>query len=142
MIRSLSALSLFVLVAVGCNSSSNGMATTAKEKFGKTYSCPLERVDVKERKDVDPAMLFNPPSKAGPPDEVKKDPARLAKWQADQKADWEKVASGYRRSYTVYEMNGCDHHLFFACTNADNAGQAGGTTVVCQERPLTAANPQ
>ena len=108
----------------------------AKQEFSKKYSCPDDRVTVKERGDIDPATLLYPPSAdEAPPDEVKNDPGRLAKWQADHKEQRETVEAGYRRSYQIYEASGCDHAVLLACTWADNAGTSG-QTLVCQEKPL------
>lgn len=122
----IAAVSLF-----GCKRLSTG----AKEDFARRHSCPEDRVTVKERSDVHPASLLAPEGKETPPDDVKKDPARLAKWEADKKEQRAKTESGYARSYTVYEVRGCDLAVFVACTHADSSN--GEMHVVCQEKPLT-----
>lgn len=136
--RTSHAFLLLFFFSAACSRSQSD-ADGAKSEFAKRYSCPEERVTVKQRKDLDPAALLNPPVKVDPPDEVKKDPGRLAKWQADRKAEDDQAASGYRRSYTVFETEGCDHRVLLACTHADILGSSngsGGTALSCQEKPL------
>ncbi len=127
-----------VFVGLVALASCKKMSTSAKEDFGKRYSCPDDKVAIKERSDLDPYKVLVPQGDETPPDEVKKDPARLAKWTADKKAQDDKVSAGYRRSYTIFQATGCGHDVLLACTNADNvqSGGAGSTTVVCTEKPL------
>jgi hypothetical protein len=139
--RALATALLFYLVAtwglVGCKRLSNAKSNAAKEDFAKRYSCPEDRVTVKERKDVNPATLLAPDVKESPPDEVKKDPGRLAKWEADRKEKLEEKEAGYKRSFTIFESSGCGHTVLLACTHASLAGHSEGvTTVMCQEKPL------
>jgi len=111
----------------------------AKTDFAQRYSCPEDRVTVKVRKDIDPANLLNPPVAVEPPPEVKKDPGRFAKWNSDKKSKDDETASGYRRSYTIYEAQGCEHHVLLACVRADIMGSSNGsvgTKLVCEEKPL------
>jgi len=132
--------SLFVLIAfTGCKR----MSTDAKEQFAKAHSCPEDRVVIKERADMSPAALLAGPDTATPPDDVKKDPGRLAKWQSDHKADREKLESNYQRSYTIFEASGCGTTLLMACTHGERMGSGGSssTVVVCQEKPLPGAAP-
>ena len=45
---------------------------------------------------------------------MKKDPARLAKWEADRQKEkdaWTKAAD----DYVVFEVEGCDHKMFAGC---------------------------
>lgn len=113
------------------------MSTDAKEQFAKTHSCPEDRVTIKERSDITPAALLAPPGDEKPSDEVKNDPGRLAKWQADRKEQRDKTESGYNRHYTIFEASGCGTSLLMACTHGEQHGRdSSATVVVCQEKPL------
>jgi hypothetical protein len=99
-------------------SACKSLKTGATEQFGKDYSCPEDRVEAREREDVRGSTLFIGPSTATPPEEVKKDPARLAKWRADQ-AESQKGAIAVYDGMTVFEVTGCQHRAFYACSRAN-----------------------
>ncbi len=98
-------------------------------EFGKKYSCPDDRVSVKERPDLDPVKTLAPDrdfSLGTPPDEVRADPGRYAKWKADREAD---VASA-RQRYSqdrMFEVSGCGHTDLEGCHAHKGAGRQGGT---------------
>ena len=96
--------------AAGCKS----LKTGATEHFARDYSCPEDRVVAKERSDIAGSSLFAGPPTGAPPAEVKSDPGRLAKWQADR-AKEQKTMSDVYDSFTVFEVSGCDHEAFYAC---------------------------
>ena len=131
-------LSLSLVVGVSTMACKR-MSTGAKEDFARRHSCPEDRVSVKERTDVSAASLLAPGGNESPPDDVKRDPGRLAKWEADKKEQRAKTESGYARSYTVYEVRGCNVAVFLACTNADSTN--GEMSLVCQEKPLEPVKP-
>ncbi len=88
--------------------------SAAREQFAEKYSCPAERVSVSPRKD----LLWNevsPLHDAGaPPEEVRKDPGRLAKWNADRQKEkdvWAKRAEDWE----VFQVEGCDHEMLAGC---------------------------
>ena len=62
------------------------------------------------REDLKPGQILGTAADANPtpPDEVKKDPARLAKWQQDQ-AERRKRQSSTYSDYDVFEVSGCGH---------------------------------
>jgi hypothetical protein len=93
------------------------MSAGAKEDFAKKYSCPDDRVTTKIRTDIDPRQALASASElkvATPPDEVKDDPGRLARWQADQDAERESRRRSYS-SNTMIEVTGCGHSQIVAC---------------------------
>ncbi|MBL9028239.1 MAG: hypothetical protein JNL21_38960 [Myxococcales bacterium] len=78
------ALCVLIFSTVGCK----GLETGAKEHFGEKFSCPEDRVEVRARPDLKwSKVVFGDRPQEGPPDEVKKDPGRLAKWHEDHKDD-------------------------------------------------------
>jgi hypothetical protein len=137
--RMLLSIVLLSLVATAClgGCRRESASTGAKQDFARRYSCPEDRVTVRERKDVDPAVLLAPPATESPPAEVKSDPGRLAKWEADRKAKRAETEAGYRRSFTIFEASGCDHAALLACTYATLAGTEGATTLECREAPAS-----
>src|SRR5690349_10774430 len=60
------------------------LTTGAREEFAKKYSCPLDRVGVRLREDLRYGDLVVEEPDDPPPEEVKRDPARLAKFKADR----------------------------------------------------------
>lgn len=122
---------LFVVVmfsALGCKRTSTG----AGEYFAKKYSCPIERVNVRPRSDLKGSQVSVPQTETEiPPDEVKRDPARLAVWQKSgrEKADEpRKILDGL----DVFEVRGCGHAEYLLCWsyNDEHSGDSG---VSCQE---------
>jgi hypothetical protein len=113
---------LLALGATACKQLSSG----AREDFAARYSCPEDRVVVKTRDDLTPAQALgkaNEPA-AQPPDEVKRDPGRLAKWQKDQAERREARLATYI-GYEVIEASGCGHTDILVCHHP--GGSKGGT---------------
>jgi hypothetical protein len=106
--RRLIGLTLFL---AGCQ----GLESGAKEQFGSKYSCPADRVTAKQRSDLRGSQVLGTRSTPrDPPDEVKRDPARLAKWNADREKERSSIESLYD-SDDVFEVSGCDHTVFMGC---------------------------
>ena len=123
-------LVLLSLVATACKQLTSG----AREDFAARYSCPEDRVEVKERVDLQPAQALGKANEvpASPSDEVKKDPGRLARWQKDQADRREAKLSTYI-GYEVIEANGCGHTDILVCHHP--GGSKGGTRtaeVMCE----------
>ena len=105
-----------LLLMIGCQS----LEECAKETFSREFSCPQERVTVRERKDVDVYdAMFGPGPQ--PPDEVKKDPGRNALWQKEHSGDRAK----WNEMMTIYEGKGCDHTSLYACNHPSGGPQNG-----------------
>jgi hypothetical protein len=113
---------LLPFVAAACKQLSSG----AREDFAARYSCPEDRVEVKPRADIPPAQALARPGEVAPSpsDEVKRDPARLAKWQKDQ-ADRREARLSTYIGYEVLEATGCGHTELLVCHHP--GGSKGGT---------------
>jgi hypothetical protein len=116
---------------VGCKR----MKTGALEHFSAKYSCPADRITVRERDDIKGSQV-NPPYQESPPDEVKKDPARLAVWEKTQR---DKNAELYAilDNKDVFEVRGCEHAVFLACWRYTDQTGNGGSGVSCDEGKIT-----
>jgi hypothetical protein len=110
------------LTATACKQLSSG----AREDFAARYSCPEDRVEVKPRVDLQPAQVLHRASDAPqtPPDEVKRDPGRLVKWERDQADRRESRAATYI-GYEVLQATGCGHDEILVCHHP--GGSKGGT---------------
>jgi hypothetical protein len=110
------------LVATACKQLSTG----AREDFAARYSCPEDRVEIKPRADLQPAQVLHRANDAAaePPDEVRRDPGRYAKWQKDQ-ADRREARAGAYIGYEVIEASGCGHTDLLVCHHP--GGSKGGT---------------
>lgn len=111
-------------LVVGCQSKSSGAA----EYFGHEYSCPEGSVTVKERADVRPSTVFLYPFQAKPSPEVASDPARLAKFNADEKASREKYDGFTDSQKEIFEVSGCGHAVTVGCSRSSKRN-----TVSCEE---------
>jgi hypothetical protein len=83
------------------------MVVGARERFEKSWSCPEDRVVAKVRTDLDP-LQFHPAKVKTPPEEVRDDPARYAKWNADQEAERQTQRAAYA-GHKLVELDGCGH---------------------------------
>jgi hypothetical protein len=95
----------------------NPMSKRIGEDFAKKFSCPLDRVVVKVRDDIDPVRALVPgldASMGTPPDDVKADPGRYEKWKADQQERLDDERRTYARN-TMFEVGGCDHAQILGC---------------------------
>jgi hypothetical protein len=119
------ALALLVLVA-GCKTLEEG----AREAYSRDQSCPVERVTVVARSDVDLyAKTFGTPT--APPD-VAADPARRKVWEANQAT----ARDAYRQRNSAFEAAGCGKTVLYACFHPN--GPRGGenlAVVACTPVP-------
>src|SRR5687767_2331883 len=105
----------------------------AREHFARVHSCPEDRVQVQPRPELKYSELLL--GKAGgpsPPDEVKNDPERLAKWRSDHARDHTGLDE-----LEIYAATGCDHQLLLACSHPVD-GRDGAqliSEVACVEAP-------
>jgi hypothetical protein len=113
------------LAQVGCG---NGTPEDAREAFARAHSCPEERVHVTPRPDIKWSTVEGL-SREIPPDEVKKDPARLAKWRRDQEEQYAPLRELLDK-HNVFEARGCDHDDLVGCVRP--AKSNGANRVICQ----------
>ncbi|MGZ3417334.1 MAG: hypothetical protein ACXVEF_11930 [Polyangiales bacterium] len=116
------------------------LKTGAAEKFGTKYSCPDDRIHVTPRTDLkasDVMVSKHAKKPKKPPAEVQADPARLAKWKADQEEQESSTKDFHDNAYDVFEVEGCDHHVMMTCHHP--SGTKGGTRmdrVSCDDYPI------
>ena len=91
------------LVLAGCSKESG-----ARERFSQEFTCPEDRVEVRERKDLTPSMLR---VQVPPPPEIASDPARLSQYKAKE-AETNKNADTFG---DIYEARGCNKQSLYAC---------------------------
>ncbi|HEY1692675.1 MAG TPA: serine/threonine-protein kinase [Polyangiaceae bacterium] len=89
----------------------------AKAEFSKRYTCPLSRVELRERPDIDVATFEAPPART-PPKDIAADPGRLAVWKANQPKPRD-------NGDTIFEMTGCGHHLLWGCRRGQKLMSCG-----------------
>jgi hypothetical protein len=101
------------LVLLGCG---NGTVDDARSEFGRAYSCPEDRIRVTPRDDVkwSTVVLSDHATRGTPPPEVKKDPARLAKWQKDKEEE-ERPLRELLDTFNVFGARGCGHDDLVGC---------------------------
>lgn len=126
-----------LLVSLACSvGACKSLEKGAREEFGEKFSCPDDRVSVRARSDLEPAEVLNGnQGKRKPPDEVKRDPGRLAKWEKDEQERLAKQNRGYS-GYEVFEVSGCDHKLLMVCHHPNTQRGYQAHLVSCDERPL------
>ena len=136
--RSLRRLSFLLLVAVVLSIGCKRLKTGAREEFGRKHSCPEDRITVSSRDDVtwSSLVLASSPAEA-PPDEVKNDPGRLAKWHKDR-AEEDAATRERLDELDVFEVKGCGHEVLMACAHpAGSSGEGVATDeVVCWEQAI------
>jgi hypothetical protein len=81
----------------------------AREDFSQTHTCPLDRVEVRERRDLRPSSFMTTRT---PPAEVAADPGRLKMWQDEQ--DKQRAAAN-NYGDQVFEVRGCGHQTLMTC---------------------------
>lgn len=101
---------IFVFTLLGAIAGSGCKKVTqgAKEHFAKDFTCPIDRVEVRPRKDLRPSDFEKRPR---PSKEIAADPERLALWQAEQKKSLEWMDNHDE----IIEANGCGHEALYAC---------------------------
>ena len=102
------------------------LKTGAREDFRQRYSCPDDRIEVKARDDLHAMdVLGVRVSGVQPPEDVKKDPARLAVWEQSQAEVRQRQAEAFA-PYEVFEVMGCGHQVVLACRHPPTPETAGG----------------
>jgi hypothetical protein len=97
-----------LVVFAACQSLGDG----AKETFSQANSCPLDRVEARERPD-----LKTPSARApDPPADIAADPARLRMWQ-EQQAD---RAARSDTGHHFVEARGCGKSVLYDCRPPTN----------------------
>ncbi len=97
----------------------------ARAEFVQAHTCPADRVEVTERKDLKGYdVIFG---KSSPPADIAHDPERRLMWQKNQD---ESEARWNGRTY-VFELRGCKHHVLSACKRMKSS-------VSCSERDVPA----
>jgi hypothetical protein len=94
------------LTQAACQALSDG----ARQRFSDAFTCPPDRVEVRERPELHPSDWFkaNKPSS-----EIAADPGRLKMWQAEQ----DRLKS-YTERYRIFEARGCGHQSLYECARA------------------------
>jgi hypothetical protein len=105
----------------------------AREEFSRVHLCPISRVEVRPRSDLTPWDLHVAKwGRSTPPDEVARDPERLALWK-EQEREREDRENG---DAEVFEVRGCGRQVLWSC---DHPGGPGGEIysgmVSCEEGP-------
>ncbi|WP_437967985.1 hypothetical protein WMF04_01225 [Sorangium sp. So ce260] len=123
-----------MLSSAGCKR----LKTGAREDFAERYSCPEGRVEVLERDDVkwSTVVLGGGPREA-PPAEVKDDPERLAKWNADR-AEQDAETRKTLDDLDVFQVRGCGHDELVACAHPSSGDGMATHEVVCFKAPKRA----
>jgi hypothetical protein len=104
--------SMWLLVSVlgalvGCQSVIDG----AKEEFSKSNTCPLDRVEARERPELK-ASSFT--AKQKPPADIAADPSRLKMWQEQQ----ERSRTAGDGIGSIAEARGCGKQAFYRCSRS------------------------
>ena len=106
---------LFGLSMAGCKDLNEG----AREDFSRAHTCPMDRVEARERADIRPSSLRYGEDK--PPAEIAADPGRLKMWQDERTKD----RQDYDSSNKTFEVRGCGHLTLYACMrHTKNANRA------------------
>jgi hypothetical protein len=97
--------------------SAGSVQTAVKEKFSFDFTCPVERIEVRDRSDIKPSdfKVKDPPPL--PPPEVAADPARLALWRErnpDRRSDVD-FDNLLDIDNSVEEARGCNRKAMYRC---------------------------
>ena len=79
------------LLGSACKSKEQG----AREEFSETYTCPLDRVEVRARPDVKKSDLAK---REDPPPDIEADPGRLQLWRSKRDEQRKREREKQRRS--------------------------------------------
>jgi hypothetical protein len=111
-------LAALTLAHVGCKSRKEG----ARERFSEDFTCPEDKVNARERPDLDAYDLdFGAPPP--PSQEIQKDPQRWRLWRERQ----EETHRSWNNALSVFEASGCHHDAFYTCSHP--SGSRGGTNL-------------
>ena len=114
---------LVALVVAAASMGCESLDDEARDDFAAEFSCPMNRVEVRPRPDIDGYTAVHGKAPA-PPAEIAKDPGRLAVWQKDLDE---------RRSHnygTVYEVRGCSHGKLYTCSRSVGSSHSS-TSSLC-----------
>jgi hypothetical protein len=104
------------------------MVDGSKDEFSKQFTCPINRIDSKERPDLHWSDLE---TASKPPKDIAADPDRLRMWQ-EKNAQ----SKAYEDSnYTILELTGCGKHLLYGCRRIKS-----GNRFSCWEKPFPSAS--
>lgn len=118
------------LVGIGCGD----VVEDAKSHLSMAWSCPLERVEVTKRADVDGAALYRQSVRgATPPADVAADPTRLAVFKQNEEATIERAAASYGNA-TIIDGRGCGKEVRLACFRKNKKG-LGEPWFYCSDVP-------
>jgi hypothetical protein len=84
------------------------LADGAKKTFSRSNSCPVDRVEVRERPDLLPSSFQ---SQGTPPADIAADPERRKLWLQQR----EKMATAFDGTLTIVEAHGCGRDTFYGC---------------------------
>jgi hypothetical protein len=87
------------------------LAAGAKEQFSKDVSCPLDRIESRDRHDLHPSSFTNPMFLPKPSAEIVADPGRLAVWQRNHEHDRTRSDGDNQ----IEEVRGCGKQAFYEC---------------------------
>ncbi len=94
-----------VLTTAACQGKADGV----RERFSASFTCPADRVEVRERADVTPSMLR---VREELPADIKADPGRLAMWREKQA----KSDQASDSSCEMFEARGCGKQSLYCCS--------------------------
>ena len=112
--------------------SCTGLVAGARSAFGHHFSCPDERIAVRQRDDLHDSLVTDSdrraalqtyPVESEPSPDVAQDPGRLAKWKADQEEAAERrkhLLDGMHENEVVFEVSGCGQTELLTCRNLRN----------------------
>jgi hypothetical protein len=103
---------------LACQSLDSG----AKSAFSRSFTCPMDRVEVRPRPELHPSNWFKPRT---PTSEVASDPGRLKMWQDQQ----EKLRTSSDSYHWIYEARGCGHQALYECGRTSRGSSSG---VMCR----------
>ena len=129
--RSLALMTVLLVAAVpACKS----VKTGAREHFAKTHSCPEDRVQVVVREDLKFGELtFGKMALPTPPDAVKDDAERLAKWKKDKLGEQDKTREEFNSNFDMFEVTGCKERDLLACGHRRSGNNIRFGDVICFE---------
>ena len=109
------------LCLLACQPLSEG----AKTDFSKSFTCPMERVEVRARPELHPSDWFKPRT---PTSEIASDPGRLKMWQDEQ----ESLRANGDKYHSIYEARGCGHQALYEC---GRSSKGSSQSWICHQQP-------
>ncbi len=115
---------LATLVVAVCLGACQSLSEGARSDFATSFTCPLDRVEVRSRPELHPSDWFEP---RRPPSEVASDSARLRMWQDEQ----ERLRTIEDKYHSIYEARGCGHQALYECGRST---RGSSRSWICRER--------